>query len=163
VIFGDPKVWNPTRWKPFYTQVIRLYWQGLEQREVAAQLGCSEALVGNVLRSDHGREILKQLDDKTFDSMLEVITAAQAVSMEMFNEKVKLALHSADEKIRTRNTAELLAIAGHTPVHRVSIERPDAILKEYENQTPAQLKAALLKLKDSNPDQQIGPDGKALN
>ena len=163
MLFGDPKVWNPVRWKPLYTQIIRLYWQGLEQKEVATQLSCSDELVGKVCRSDHGQEILKQFEDKTFDSMLQVITMAQAVAPEMFNEKVKLALHSADEKIRTRNTAELLAIAGHTPVHRVSIERPDPILETYKNRTPEQLRAALLALKDGSPDPSVGPDGKALN
>ncbi len=163
MLFGDPKIWNPARWKPLYTQIIRLYWQGLEQVEVAKQLSCSEQLVGNVVRSDHGREILKSLEDKTFDSMLQVITMAQAVAPEMFNEKVKLALHSADEKIRTRNTAELLAIAGHTPVHRVSIERPDPILETYKNRTPEQLRAALIALKDGSPAPENGPDGKPLN
>jgi hypothetical protein len=163
MLFGDPATWNPTRWKPFYTQIIRLYWQGLEQVEVAKQLSCSADLVGKVVRSDHGREILKQLDDKTFDSMLDVITMAQAVSVEMFNEKVKLALYSNDEKIRTRNTTDLLAIAGHTPVHRVSIERPDPILEAYKNKTPEQLREALLKLKDASPTLENGPDGKPLN
>lgn len=164
MLFGDPKTWNPVRWKPLYTQIIRLYWSGLDnQAEIAKQLQCSENLVGNVLRSDHAKEILKQLDDHTFDNMLEIITAAQAVSREMFDEKVRLALHSNDEKIRTRNTAELLAIAGHTPVHRVSIERPDPILETYKNRTPEQLRAALLALKDGSPAPENGPDGKPLN
>jgi len=163
VLFGDPKVWNPKRWKPFYTQIVRLYWEGLEQAEIAKQLACGADVVAKVIHSDHGQEILKQLEDHTFDSMLEVITLAQAVSVEMFNEKVKLALYSNDEKIRTRNTTELLAIAGHTPVHRVSIERPDPILETYKNQTPEQLRAALLKLKDATPSQGVGPDGKLVN
>lgn len=163
MLFGDPKTWNPARWKPFYTQIIRLYWSGLPQNEIAKQLSCDVQTVGKVLNSDHGKEILQQLDAKTFDSMLEVITMAQAVAPEMFNEKVKLALHSNDERVRTRNTAELLAIAGHTPVHRVSIERPDPILDQYKGKTPEELRTALLKLKDSSVDPGLGPDGKLVN
>lgn len=163
MLFGDPKTWNPERWRPLYTQIIRLHWSGLNNVEIAAQLACAEATVGKVLNCDHGKEILKQLDDRTFDSMLEVITAAQSVAREMFEEKVKLALYSSDEKIRTRNTAELLAIAGHTPVHRVSIERPDPILETYKNKTPEQLREALLKLKDQSPNNGVGPDGRPLN
>ena len=163
MLFGDNKTWNPTRWIPLYTQIIRLHWSGLNNIEVAAELGIAEATVSKVINCDHGQVILKQLDDKTFDSMLEIITAAQAVSREMFDEKVRLALHSSDEKIRTRNTAELLAIAGHTPVHRVSIERPDPILESYKGKTPEQLREALLKLKDLTPNSGVGPDGKPLN
>lgn len=166
--FGTPSGsgnFNPRVWKPIYLRILRLYWMGEQQVEIARRLGVSTATVGSVINSDRGKEILTQLQNETFDSMLAVMNEAQAVAPELLQEKIKLALYSPDERIRTRNTSDLLAIAGHVPLHRVSIERPDPLDKKYENITPEQLKVELLKIKDSTsqapPDR--GPDGNLVN
>jgi len=154
--------WNPLVWKPIYLRILRLYWMGETQVDIAARVGCSAGLVSNVINSDRGKEILSQLESKTFDSMLEVMNEAQAVAPEVIREKIQLALHSNDERIRTKNCTDLLNIAGHVPIHRVSIERPDPLEEKYKDKTADQLRQELLKLKDQAVPEK-GPDGSLLN
>lgn len=161
MLFGNGKP-GQLRWKPYYTQIMRLYWLGTKPIEIAKELGCSAATVGTVIHSDQGIALLAELEAKTYDSSLEVITLAQALAVEMLNKKAKLALYSTDERVANRAASDVLGIAGHTPVHRVSIERPDALLEQYKDQTPAQLREALIKLKEHKPSE-IGPDGKLVN
>lgn len=154
---------NQPRWKPYYTQIVRLYWQGEKPVEIAQQLGCSTATVGTVIHSDQGKAILAELEARTYDSSLEVITLAQALAVQMLHGKAAIALDkNHDARLRNRAMSDILGIAGHTPVHRISVERPDAILEQYKDQTPAQLREALVKLKDHKPNE-VGPDGKLVN
>jgi hypothetical protein len=160
MLFGEaPK----QRWTPLHTQIIRMYWMARPISEIADQFAVSESMVRSTINSERGQEIITQLESHTFDTMLEVMTMAQAVAPEMFAEKIKLALYSVDERVRSRNTTDLLAIAGHTPIHRVQIDRPDPILDKFKDKTPQMLRDELLKLKDSANPNGVGPDEKLLN
>ena len=79
VLFGNGKP-GQLRWKPYYTQIIRLYWLGTKPMDIAKELGCSAATVGTVIHSDQGTVLLAELEAKTYDSSLEVITLVASAS-----------------------------------------------------------------------------------
>ena len=162
MLFGDGKKSTP-RWKPLHCHIIRLYWLGFEPDDIAGRFGIPLSTVQSVIRSDQAKVILRELESKAYDSALDVITAAQAAAPEMLQEKITLALSSPDERVRSRNATDVLAIAGHTPVHRVSIERPDPISEAYKDKTPDQLRKELMDLKLLSPTDRRGPDGNLVN
>ena len=157
MLFDSP---GDIRWKPFYIQVVRLYWMGQTKTDIAAQLGLSEGTVKKVIESDRGREIFNQLESATFDSMLETTVMAQAVAPEMLREKIKLALYSGDEKIRTKNASDVLGIAGHVPIQKVIHDRPDPLLDKYKDKSELDLRKELREIVG---DTGRGPDGNLVN
>lgn len=164
MIFGDNKKWSPIRWLPIHTQILRLHWEGKDTKVIADSLQVALDLVRNVIKSDHGEELLASLDAKTFDSMLEVHTLIQAHAPDLIQRKLALAYTGSTEAIRSKNISELLQMAGHVPVHKVVIERPDPILDKYKDKTPDMLRNELLKFKDSATAlDDVGPDGKLVN
>src|SRR5208337_4886965 len=107
----DPK------WRPHYIQVVRLYWMGGSATEIASELGMSPGTVSRIIKSEAGQAIFDQLQTNTFESMVEVQTLAQAAATDLIREKIKLALYSGNESVRSKNASDVLAIAGHLPIH----------------------------------------------
>lgn len=161
---------DPKLWKPVYLRMVRLYWMGETLMDIAATTGYSPSTVSKVINSENGQEILTQLQTKCFDSMLEVMNEAQAVAPELIREKIQLALHSSDERVRTKNCTDLLQIAGHVPVQRV-VHETDTIDAQFKGKSPDQLRKELLDListpgADSNASttkKDRGPDGSLIN
>lgn len=175
-LFDDPD--NKLHWKPFYIQVIRQWWMGNTMSEIANLVGASPSLVKKIIESERGQQILAQLEDNTFQSMLEVQAIAQGSAIEMIQEKIRLALYSGDEKIRTKNSSDVLAIAGHS-VNKITIDRPEPLADKYRDKTELDIRKELLAIKQvagpvSNAQEtteaetveiksESGPDGKLIN
>ena len=163
MIFDSP---SDVKWKPFYIQIIRMKWMGNTNTEIASLLSISDALVGKVVNSDKGREIFEQLQSSVFDSMVEVVTLAQAVAPEMLREKVKLALYSSDERIRSKNASDVLGIAGHVSIQKIVVDRPDPLLDKYKDKSELDLRRELLTIKGTvspSDNGDVGPDGNLVN
>lgn len=131
--------WQPKRFSPAHYRVVYAYWAGVPNQagpqatvgEIAAFIGYSTTHVQMILASDQAQEILQELHEKKVDTISDVEVAAQAVAMPVFQEKVRLALQGNDERVRNSACTDVLAIAGHQPIKRVSIERPDAVRERY--------------------------------
>lgn len=153
--------WQPRRFRPQHIQIVRLAWQGYEQQEIASFLGCSSGHVSQILACDEARAIMEGLRQHAISSMDEVQDEAQLVAPLVMREKIRLALDAQDERVRNIACTDILAIAGHTPVKKLQIERNDPKLDEIERKTPEELREglrALIGLKDEK-----GADGKLLN
>jgi predicted transcriptional regulator len=153
--------WQPRRFRPQHIQVVRLTWQGYSQQEIAEFLGVSSGHVSQVLGCDEAQAMLKQLTQHAISSMDEVQDEVQLVAPLVMREKIRLALDAQDERVRNIACTDILAIAGHTPVKKLQIERNDPRQDELERKTPEELRAglrSLIGLKDEK-----GADGKLLN
>jgi predicted transcriptional regulator len=153
-------------WKPIYIQIIRLWWAGNTRRKIADDLGISIPTVSKIIDSDTGKHILSQLESNTFDSIVEAQTMIQAAIPDIVREKINLALHSANESVRSKNGSDLLAIAGHVPTHHVVVERSDPLVDQYKSMNELDIRKQLLEIKqklNAGPDSETGPDGKLVN
>src|SRR5712671_4750557 len=147
-MFDSPTL--PT-WKPFYVQIIRLRWMGHTYDEIALALQISAGLASKVCGSDKGQQILAQLDANTFDSLRDVQTMIQAALPGVTQKLIETALNSGNEALRTKAAGQLLAIGGHTPVHRVSFETSDPIIDQYKDMTMTDLRQSFRKLIAAKP------------
>jgi hypothetical protein len=164
-MFDDP--YTPI-WKPFYIQVVRLRWMGRTLQEIATETGLSPATVHRVVHSDKGRQILASLEASTFDSLLETQAMFQAAAPQAARMLIDTALNSPNESARNRAAERILGLAGHTPLQRVSFERPDPLLDKYKGKTEIdimkELRALVGESTPPTPDGETnGPDGKPLN
>ena len=140
--------WQPKRFSPAHYRVVYLYWSGVPGQagpqatvtEIANYVGYSATHIQQILASDQAQEILQELHEKKLDTISDIEIAAQALAPEIFQEKVRLALRANDERVRNSACTDVLAIAGHQPVKRVSIERPDAVKERYGAMTDEELR-----------------------
>lgn len=101
--------------------MVMLEWQGFSQTDIAKRMGRTPANVSLTLCSPEADEIRSQLMNQTLSTMPEIKVAAQLIAPQIFQEKVNLALGSADEKIRNSACSDLLGIAGHSPTKHVEV------------------------------------------
>jgi len=154
------------RWKPIHLRAVYLYVRGYTFTEIAGLLNYSVQWVQEIIDSAQGQEMLKRVEEHTFDSMLEVQDEVQLVAPEALQRKIQFALSSPDENLANKACSELLAIAGHTPVKRVSVEQADPIHKKYEGRSEEDIRAAIeAGLLGETPLEgpKRGPDGGLLN
>lgn len=137
--------------KPFLTPVVRHHFLGVPVHEIAKKLKLPKDVVAGIISTQPAQELIKRLQDKAFDSMAEVESELQAAAPELLREKIRLALESNNEHIRTRNTNELLQMAGHVPMHRLMIERPDPILEKYRGMDEGQIREELRRIRQAIP------------
>jgi hypothetical protein len=133
--------WQPRRFKPDYLRICALYWSGRTQKEIAEITGFSPIHVGNIIGCDESQEILRELSQRTLDTVLDVQTEAQAYAPLCLGEKFNLALNAKDERVRNIACTDILAMAGHQPVRRISVEKPDTVVKHYEGLTDDEIRS----------------------
>ncbi len=138
------QTWTPRRFKPLHMRVCTLYWSGLAFAEVGEAVGLSAEHVRRVVESEPGQALLVELSARTLDTVLDVQTVAQAYAPMAIDEKLRLMLHGRDERVRNIAAGDILAIAGHQPVKRISIERPDPVNEKYKGLTDDELRAHVL-------------------
>lgn len=119
------------RHKPFHIRCALLSLAGLTNKEIALEVSKSPETISAVLASAEVQAFLAEYRGQALNSMLEVQTMAQAIAPVAMHEKIRLALNGRDERVRNTACKELLEIAGHTPLHRVSVDRPDHVSEKY--------------------------------
>jgi len=124
--------------------VLRLYYQGHTNAEIAAITGFSDQHVTDIINTDSSKEILGRFQDKTIETILDVQSDAQAIAPAIFEEKIRLALGAKSEQVRNNACSDILAIAGHKPIDRVSLamDRPDK--DPYEGKSEAEIREAII-------------------
>ncbi len=137
--------WQPRKRRPEHLHVLRLYFAGMTQVDIARVTGYTPQHVGNIVNLPESEEILRELERKTIDTILDVQADAQAIAPVIFEEKIRLALHSADERVRNVACSDILAIAGHQPVKRVQVENIDRGAEDsYEGLSEEEMRAKLI-------------------
>lgn len=135
--------WTPRKLKPDHLLVARLWLQGLNNQEIAQATGYHPYHVGRIVASPQFQDILKEISERTIDTSFDLRADAQAVAPAVFNEKVRLALHGADERVRNIACTDVLNIAGHVPVRRVEFdnvtEKPDPYAGKSEDEIRKEL------------------------
>lgn len=53
--------WQPVKWKPVYDMMIALHISGVSNVEIGKQLDYTPVQVGNILRSDEGKNYINQI------------------------------------------------------------------------------------------------------
>jgi hypothetical protein len=125
-------------------RICVLHWNGLSAAEVASAVRRTPQTVSNVINSDEGMEILAELGRRSLDTVLDVQATAQAYAPSAIEELVRLMFESKDDRVRKTSCTDILAIAGHQPVKRIAIERPDPVVDRYREMTEEQIKEKLL-------------------
>ena len=146
--------WSPRKLRPLHLRILRLYFAGLDGKAIEAALTdpttlvplASYATIMNVINSPDTAEIMGQFQAQTLDTIMDVQTDAQAVAPAAFEELVRLAFHSKDDRVRSGNCKDILAIAGHQPVKRVIVrdERDPAVAK-HDGKSEAEIRAEIEK------------------
>ena len=136
--------WQPRKFRPDHIRTIRLYWQGYTAGEIATFIGASEQHVRLIINSDEGQSMLAALKNHTINSMDEIQDEMQLAAPLAAREKIRLALEAQDERVRNIACTDILAIAGHSPVKRVSVERTDKVGEDVENLTEDQIRERIL-------------------
>lgn len=157
--------WQPRKFKPAHIHIIRLAWQGHTNFEIASHLGCTEQHVSNIINCDEGQALLAELKNHSISSMTEVQDELQLVTPLILREKIRLALESSDEKVRSTSCSDLLAIAGHTPVRKLEIHREVPDTADLSGKTNEELRSHLLKelgIEDKDKEEKP-PKGTLLN
>lgn len=159
--------WTPRRFQPWQMEIIRLYWRGLTRKEIADRIGCTLQTIARAIDSTDGAAILEELRAGTISTTIEAMAEIQAVVPEVLEQKISLALHSADERVRSKSCTELLEMAGHSPIRHIQIERPDPLEAKYGTKTEEDLRRELLdSARKPNPGAaggDRGPDGNLVN
>lgn len=150
------------RLKPAHLLVIRLFWAGETYVDIAQKTGYTPQHVMNIVKSDEAQEILQQLQNTSLDSMDEIHEALNDAAPEILSEQIRLALRSPDERIRATVGRELLHMAGHAPVKRVTLDRASDVHKKYEGLTEEQLRDKLIN-ELGGVGGSVGPDGRPLS
>ena len=153
--------YQPRKFKPMHVQIVRLTWQGYTAVDVAQFLGLSEIHVRNIINCDEAQALLSQMKDHAISSSDEVQDEAQLVAPLVMREKIRLALDAQDERVRNIACTDILAIAGHTPVKKLEIQRSDASRDDLTRKTPEQIREDILK--DLGIAETKAPDGTLLN
>lgn len=137
-------MWQPRKFTPRHLRICTLKWSGWSNIEIAQTVRCSEQLVSMVLASDEGQAILEELGRRTLDTVLDVQAEAQAFAPDALHELVGLMYNGKDERVRKTACTDILALAGHQPVKRIAIERPDPVVDKYRDQTEDQIRKQLI-------------------
>jgi len=137
--------YQPKTFKPEHIHIVRLHWHGYDNSEIAQMLGCSEPHVSLIINCDEAQKLLQQLKEHAIDSYQDTQDDFQLVLPLVRKEKIKLALEATDERVRNMACSDILAIAGHTPQHRVELTRgKDSESRKLDQMTPDQLRDAIM-------------------
>lgn len=156
---GGGNSYSPKKLKPAHILMIRMFCDGLTYVEIGANTGYTPQQVMNVLASADAQEIISQLNDKLLDSAEEIQDRLNEVAPLVLNKKIQHALASPDPAVSNRACTDLLNMAGHMPVQRISVQPADPLAKKYEGLSEAELRQKLLHPGAVG----TGPDGKPLN
>lgn len=135
----------PKRFGPHHLQICILHWDGLKVPEIAKRIGCSKQLVSNILNCPEGLEILEQFRQRTLDTVLDTQIAAQAYAPQALETLVHLMLESKDDRVRKTACTDILAMAGHQPVKRIAVERPEQLEEKYRGMSDDEIKQLVLR------------------
>lgn len=136
--------WQPRKWTPRLLQVLRLYYQGHTYDEIASLTGYHYQSVAQLINSPASRDILAKFQDKTLDTILDIQADVQAIAPAALEEKVRLALSAKDERVRNTACSDILAMAGHKPIDRVSLNLEKPPEDPFAGKTEAEIRASLL-------------------
>jgi predicted transcriptional regulator len=152
------------RLKPAHLLMIRLFWAGHTYVEIADKTGYTSQQVMNVLHSEESQEILSQLQGNALDTADEVQSELALVAPAVLDKKIRLALSSPDDRVANSACTDLLHMAGHSPVKRVTIDRANENQKKYEGLSEEQLREKLLESfgQGGVVGRDTGPDGNPL-
>lgn len=136
--------WTPRKLSPRHLQVIRYHWQGDTADEIALKTRYIPEHISTIINSEAGQEALRELSSGSLDSTTFVETLAQAMAPVCMEELFRLATGSVDERVRKSSCRDVLDIAGHVPVRRISLERVDPVADKYSDLTEEQLREMAL-------------------
>lgn len=151
--------YSPKRLKQAHLDMVTLHLAGETNYNIAAKMGYTAQQVSNILNSPEVLEILAALRNETIDTMGQVQAEAQLYAPEILRRKIEYALKGDDARVRNTAQTEILQIAGHAPVRRISVEAKSQLEEKYANKTEAELRA-LIKGEPLPADK--GPDGRLL-
>jgi predicted transcriptional regulator len=132
------------RLKPAHLLVIRLFWAGHTYVEIADKTGYSNQQVMNIIHNEESQEILSQLQGAALDTADEVQSELALIAPAVLDKKIRLALSSADDRVANSACTDLLHMAGHSPVKRITVDRASEVQKKYEGLSEEQLREKLL-------------------
>ncbi len=133
------------KYTPMALRVCQQYWYGRNLDEIARMFDIPKSRVQALLALPETQSIMEELTNHTLDTMLQVATSAQAAAPACMEEKVKLALEDPDSRVRTMNCKDILEMAGHSPVKRIQLNRPDANTEKHANMDEHELREAVKK------------------
>jgi hypothetical protein len=137
--------------------MVTLHLQGEDNVTIAQTLGYTPQQVSNILNSPDVLEILDALRKETINSMAAVQAELQLYAPELLRRKIDYALNGADDRVRNLAQTELLHIAGHTPIRRVTVENKNELVEKYKDKSEQELRDLIA---GKDPDR--GPDGNLL-
>jgi hypothetical protein len=135
---------NRKTFKPRDLHMCLLSWNGYPNTKIALVMGLGEGAVSASLNSPTALEIFSQLKSGAIDSMLSVQTMAQAIAPLVMEQKMTLALGARSETVRNVACSDILEMAGHSPIKRLSIERPDPTADRHLGKTERELREEIL-------------------
>lgn len=103
-------------------QVIRYYLEGKSVSEISAMTRYSPKGIRRILEAPAVRRIIARAKAGSFMTISEVASILQLAAPEILQEKIRLALTSKDEKIRSTNCRDLLEMAGHGAKTHIVLE-----------------------------------------
>lgn len=112
--------WEPDRIDERHLQIIMLRSCGMDQGRIAQITGFTEPWVSIILNHPDAQYVLARMVSYSADNVLDMQTRIQAVAHEAFDTVVDVMRTSRDEKLRSRNAFEILAMAGYGPTQRIS-------------------------------------------
>jgi len=147
--------------RPIHLHVIALHLRGVTNVEIAAQLDYTHIRVSQILNDPLALEVIEQMRERiVINTEEEVMNKLQMIAPELIDKKISLALTSKDERVATINSAELLQMAGHTPVKRIHVQRNDELERKYDKMTDDDI---VKQIESGLFGEAKGPDDKLLN
>jgi|WetSurSiteA1Bulk_404760.scaffolds.fasta_scaffold01976_3 hypothetical protein len=125
-------------------QIVRYHIMGYATSDIANLLQRTANYVNSVISSPFGQELICKYINRQIDTILDVQTMAQMIAPACMEEKLRLALHSNDEKVRSTNTRDILEMAGHTAQRTILLDRTEKPDRIYDGLSEAEIKASLL-------------------
>lgn len=132
------------QYNPRHLQIIRLHLMGFSNDATAQMVGYTTQQVSNVINGPDGQDIIAQVQAAQIETFSQVQAMAQLVVPEVLNEKIRLALSSADERVRTINCQQILEMTGNAGTKKLQVEINEGP-KNYETTTEEDLKNEILK------------------
>jgi hypothetical protein len=133
------------KYTPLALRICQFYWYGENHDQLAKRFSVTKSYVQSALSTPECRAILEELENRTLDTMLQVATTAQAIAPAIMEEKIRLALESPDDRVRATSCKDILEMAGHSPVKRIQLNRPDAAGAKHEGMSESELRDSLKK------------------
>jgi len=131
------------KYSPLCLRVCQFYWYGENHDQIAKRFGLTKSHVQSILAAPESQAIIDELVNHTMDTMLQVATQAQAIAPIIMQEKIRLALEDPDSKVRTTNCKDILEMAGHAPIKRIQLNRPDANSEKHKDMSESELRENL--------------------